>query len=87
LIAEVRQIGLAIGAEIVLPGTTEPDPATAREIVEGLRQRRVLIGRTGRHSNVLKIRPPLIFQRQHADQLLETLDAVLARERTSAQNP
>jgi 4-aminobutyrate aminotransferase-like enzyme/Ser/Thr protein kinase RdoA (MazF antagonist) len=87
LIAEVRQIGLAIGAEIVLPGTTEPDPATAKDIVEGLRQRRVLIGRTGRHGNVLKIRPPLVFQREHADQLVEALESVLARERTSAQNP
>jgi 4-aminobutyrate aminotransferase-like enzyme len=26
----------------------------------------------------LKIRPPLVFQRQHADQLVETLEKVLA---------
>jgi 4-aminobutyrate aminotransferase-like enzyme/Ser/Thr protein kinase RdoA (MazF antagonist) len=77
-IAEVRQIGLAIGVEIVKPGTTEPDRATAKEIVEGMRQRGVLIGTTGRPGNTLKIRPPLVFQREHADQLVETLEAVLA---------
>jgi 4-aminobutyrate aminotransferase-like enzyme len=27
---------------------------------------------------VLKIRPPLVFQREHADLLLQTLDEVLA---------
>ena len=77
LMAEVRQIGLAIGVEIVKPGTTEPDPAAAKDIVEGMRQRRVLIGATGRHVNVLKIRPPLVFQRRNADQLVAALDGVM----------
>jgi len=77
-IGEVRAAGLAIGVEIVRPGTTEPDAATAQEIVEGMRGAGVLIGTTGRHSNTLKIRPPLVFQRQNAYQLVETLDRVLA---------
>jgi 4-aminobutyrate aminotransferase-like enzyme/Ser/Thr protein kinase RdoA (MazF antagonist) len=81
LIGEVRAIGLAIGVEIVRPGTIEPDAATAKEIVEGMRQRGVLIGRTGRAGNTLKIRPPLVFKREHADQLAETLDEALARLR------
>jgi 4-aminobutyrate aminotransferase-like enzyme len=33
----------------------------------------VLIGRTGRWGNVLKIRPPLVFEERHADLLLEAL--------------
>jgi 4-aminobutyrate aminotransferase-like enzyme len=78
LIGEVRGVGLAIGVEIVSPGTTEPDPATTKEIVEGMRQNGVLIGTTGRHSNTLKIRPPLVFRRAHADLLVATLDDVLA---------
>ncbi len=73
LIGEIRNVGLAIGVEIVRPGTTEPDPTTARDILEGMRNAGVLIGTTGRHSNTLKIRPPLVFQRQHADQLVEVL--------------
>ncbi len=78
LIGQVRNVGLAIGVEIVRPGTTEPDPAATKEIVEGMRQNGVLIGTTGRHGNTLKIRPPLVFGRQHADLLVATLGEVLA---------
>jgi 4-aminobutyrate aminotransferase-like enzyme len=79
LIGEVRGIGLAIGVEIVRPGTTEPDPVTTKEIVEGMRRHGVLIGTTGRHGNTLKIRPPLVFRRQEADLLVATLEEVLDR--------
>ena len=78
-IGEVRQIGLAIGVEIVHPGSTEADQATARDIVEAMRQAQMLIGTTGRHGNVLKIRPPLVFERANADRLAQTLEQVLAR--------
>ncbi len=78
LVAEVRGIGLAIGVEIVRPGGLDPDAAATAEIVEGMRARGVLIGTTGRHRNVLKIRPPLVFERRHADLLVETLEESLA---------
>ena len=77
VVGEIRQIGLAIGVEIVQPGTTEPDAATAKDIVNGMRERGILIGATGRHRNVLKIRPPLVFRHTHADDLLETLASLL----------
>ena len=52
----------------------------AAAIVNGMRERRVLISATGPHGNVLKIRPPLPFAREHADQFLtalqETVEAV-----------
>jgi 4-aminobutyrate aminotransferase-like enzyme len=78
-IGEVRAIGLAIGVEIVSPGTTDPDAAMAREIVEEMRRAGVLIGTTGRHGNTLKIRPPLVFARRDADLLVATLEQVLPR--------
>jgi 4-aminobutyrate aminotransferase-like enzyme len=78
-IGEVRGIGLAIGVEIVKPGTTEPDPTRTREIVEGMRQDGVLIGTAGRHENSLKIRPPLVFGRRDVDLLVATLEQVLER--------
>src|SRR5262249_7906096 len=59
-IGEVRAIGLAIGVEIVQPGTTDADAAAAKRIVEGMRWQGVLIGSTGRQGNTLKIRPPLV---------------------------
>jgi 4-aminobutyrate aminotransferase-like enzyme len=76
-IGEVRGIGLAIGVEIIQPGSTEPDSASTKEIVEGMRREGVLIGTTGRHGNTLKIRPPLVLQRRHADQVVATLERVL----------
>ena len=78
-IGAVRGIGLAIGVEIVRPGTTDPDAAATKEIVEGMRERGVLIGTTGRHGNTLKIRPPLVFERRHADQLVTALEEVLTQ--------
>jgi 4-aminobutyrate aminotransferase-like enzyme len=71
-VREVRQIGMAIGVEVV-------DAASASNIIEEMRRAGILIGSTGRNGNVLKIRPPLVFQKEHADQVAETMGAVLAR--------
>ena len=71
--AEVRGAGLLIGVEVVDEDGL-PDPVRAAGIVEGMRGRSVLIGRTGRSENVLKIRPPLVFEQQHADIFVEALN-------------
>jgi 4-aminobutyrate aminotransferase-like enzyme len=76
-VSEVRGWGLAVGVDIVDPVTGRPDPRRTREIVDGMRDRGVLIGRTGRQAATLKIRPPLVFGDDHADLLLEALDAAL----------
>ncbi len=82
-IGEVRAIGLAIGVEIVHPGSVAPDAATANEIVERMREHGVLIGSTGRAGNALKIRPPLVFGQAHADEVVESLrDVVETASRT-----
>ena len=61
-VGDVRGMGLANGIEIVIDGESRtPDPLTAAAIKEGLRRRGVLVGTTGRHANVLKVRPPLAF--------------------------
>ncbi|WP_254533546.1 aminotransferase class III-fold pyridoxal phosphate-dependent enzyme [Natrinema gelatinilyticum] len=81
LIGEVRQRGLMIGVELVRDRETwEPAPSETTTVVNGLRQRRVLIGSTGKDSNVLKIRPPLVFEKEHADRLLEALNDVLSEQ-------
>jgi 4-aminobutyrate aminotransferase-like enzyme len=43
-----------------------------------MRERGVLISRIGLNDNILKIRPPMPFSKQHADLLVDTLDRVLA---------
>jgi 4-aminobutyrate aminotransferase-like enzyme len=76
-IGDVRGAGLYIGVEMVRDRTTkEPDAAAASAMVNGLRERRVLISATGFHANTLKIRPPLIFSAENAARLLMEFEAV-----------
>jgi 4-aminobutyrate aminotransferase-like enzyme len=77
-IGDVRSAGLFIGIEFSLPGTTDPDAATASYAINALKEHGVLIGAAGAYGNVLKVRPPLCFSRDNADLFLETLDAVLS---------
>jgi 4-aminobutyrate aminotransferase-like enzyme len=73
-ISQVRGIGLYLGVEIV-DGEGVPSRDRAAAIVDAMRERRVLISATGKDGNVLKIRPPLVFQEQHAAILADALDA------------
>lgn len=76
-IGDVRGTGLFIGIDWVHPGTTEPDVEGAARVVEAMRERGVLIGKAGQHFNVLKLRPPLVFDHENATFVAETFaDAV-----------
>jgi 4-aminobutyrate aminotransferase-like enzyme len=82
-IGAVRGAGLYVAADFVEPGTGQPDGDTAIRVVNGLRERRVLISATGPDGSTLKIRPPLPFARAHVDQLAEALSGtLLALDRT-----
>jgi 4-aminobutyrate aminotransferase-like enzyme/Ser/Thr protein kinase RdoA (MazF antagonist) len=70
-IAAVRGCGLLVGVEL-------PDAELAEEVVDRMRDDGVLIGRTGRCANVLKIRPPLVFAGEHADLVVDALADALA---------
>lgn len=77
-IGDVRGCGLFIGVEIVAdPAAKTADAALTTRIVNGLRERRVLISASGPRANVLKIRPPLVFSRENANTLLDALRGVL----------
>jgi len=68
IVADIRGRGLFVGAEIVRNAETlEPDEDACSRIKNHMRNNRVLIGSDGFHRNVLKIRPPMVFTRQHAD--------------------
>ncbi len=78
IVGEARGAGLFVGLELMADRSTRaPATALAAKVVNGLRQRQVLLSATGPDANVLKIRPPLVFQREHADFLVERLDEVL----------
>lgn len=68
---DVRGSGLFIGIDWVEPGTNNPDVAGAQRMVEALKSRLILLGKAGQHGNVLKIRPPLVFENEHAELFLD----------------
>ena len=76
-ISAVRGCGLYAAADFTDPGTGEPDGDTAIRVVNGLRDRHVLISATGPDGSSLKIRPPLPFSRPNVDQLAEALTDTL----------
>jgi 4-aminobutyrate aminotransferase-like enzyme len=78
VLGDVRGAGLYLGVDVITPAGGEPSPELASAIVNGMRRRRVLISATGPHGNVLKVRPPLPFLAEHADQFLAAFTDVLA---------
>jgi 4-aminobutyrate aminotransferase-like enzyme len=79
LVGDVRGKGLFFGVELVRDrAQREPAPREAARVREHLRDNGVLLGTSGPFNNVLKIRPPLVFDRQHAELLLQRLDEALA---------
>lgn len=74
-VAGVRGRGLFFGIDIERDGKPEPD--LTKTLVNAMRDRGVLLSRIGRHDNVLKMRPPMVFSPADADLLLSTLDDAL----------
>ncbi len=81
LVGDVRGLGLYIGVELVEdPETREPATARANRVKERLRDHHLLLSTDGPRENVLKIKPPLVFTRENADRLVETLDRILKED-------
>ena len=72
VIGELHGSGLLQGIDInKLDGA--PDPEMADNIMNHMRENGVLIGTTGQNYPTLKIRPPIVFQKEHAEILLVAL--------------
>ncbi|MER8847164.1 MULTISPECIES: aspartate aminotransferase family protein [Mesorhizobium] len=76
MVADVRQNGLYFGVELTEDEATAA--AKTSSVVEAMREDGVLISSCGPRGNVLKIRPPLPFARDNAEQLAEALDRALS---------
>lgn len=77
-IGDVRARGLFFGIELVRDRATKEhagEPASA--IVNRAKELGVLMGTDGPFDNVIKLRPPMTFRRQHADILLGVLDEAM----------
>ena len=78
IVGDVRGSGFFIAVDLVSdPDTRAPAKEAAARIVNSLRGRGVLTNTIGRHSNILKLRPPMCFGHDDADFFLDRLSAVL----------
>lgn len=67
-VGDVRGAGLYVGIEMVTgPDLLTPDRAGAHDLVNAMRDRRVLISVCGTQGSVLKVRPPLVFSLSDVD--------------------
>jgi 4-aminobutyrate aminotransferase-like enzyme len=70
-IVEVRGRGLLVGVELERADLAE-------RVANQLRDDGILISRTGRGENVLKIRPPLVFAEEHADVVAQAVGRAIS---------
>jgi 4-aminobutyrate aminotransferase-like enzyme len=70
-VVEVRGSGLLAGVQLA-------SGELAARVIDELREHGILAGVTGKHGDVLKIRPPLVFAEKHAELLVKALARILA---------
>jgi 4-aminobutyrate aminotransferase-like enzyme len=67
-----------VGVDLVADRATRaPNTGLAKRVMNGMRDRGVLVSTTGRDGNVLKIRPPLVLTDEQATLIVTTLDEAL----------
>jgi 4-aminobutyrate aminotransferase-like enzyme len=77
-IGDVRGHGLFRGLEFVTDLKSKtPDKQAAVRVVNALKERGYLTGNAGAYDNVLKIRPPLVFSKNDAEEFFGALEQTL----------
>ncbi|KIF79537.1 hypothetical protein QR77_37520 [Streptomyces sp. 150FB] len=80
LLGEVRGTGLLAGVDVASHGGAT-SREVARSVLESLVGRGVLAGLTGPRGDVLKVRPPLVWEAAHADLFTDQLHRSLSELR------
>lgn len=78
VIGEVRGRGAMQAIELVIPGTTEPNPTAMQAIVKYCQSKGVLLLTAGTYSNVIRFLPPLVMPEHLLREALSILDEALA---------
>ena len=80
LIGDVRGQGLFIGIELIKDmESLIPSAKATKQIVELMKEDRILLSVDGPDHNVIKIKPPMVFNSDNALFLVETLDKILSK--------
>lgn len=81
IIGDVRGKGLFIGVELVEDRQTkQPATSQTKALVEFARQRHILLSSDGPFNNVLKIKPPIVFDKSDADKFLVVFEDWLTEQ-------
>lgn len=80
IIGDVRGMGLFLGIELVKDNQLTPATEQATYLANRMRELGILMSTDGPFENVLKIKPPIIFNKEDSDFLLSTLDRVLKED-------
>jgi 4-aminobutyrate aminotransferase-like enzyme len=77
-IGDVRGAGMFVGVELVADRATRaPDRELTARVVNGMRDRNILLSACAMGHNVLKIRPPLVLSSEEVGLVVEALDQSL----------
>jgi 4-aminobutyrate aminotransferase-like enzyme len=79
VIGDVRGQGLFLGFELV-DAHRRPLGGQAEYLANRMRDFGILMSTDGRDHNVLKIKPPAVFSRTNADELLSRLETVFSED-------
>ncbi len=77
-IGDVRGRGAMIAVEIVVPGTTEADPATTAAIAKACHAAGVVVLTAGTYGNVLRFLPPLSIPEHLLDEAMTVIEEAFA---------
>ncbi|XP_069174044.1 ethanolamine-phosphate phospho-lyase isoform X2 [Procambarus clarkii] len=84
IIGDVRGQGMFLGVDLVKDRETRtPATAEAAYINQRLKEEHVLLSCDGPHRNVLKFKPPLVFNLDNAKELLEKVDKIMTEMETA----
>jgi 4-aminobutyrate aminotransferase-like enzyme/Ser/Thr protein kinase RdoA (MazF antagonist) len=79
IIGDVRGQGLFLGFELV-DQDLSPQGDKATYLANRMKELGILMSTDGKDNNVLKIKPPLVFSKENADELLRRLETVLSED-------
>ncbi|MCL1049661.1 aminotransferase class III-fold pyridoxal phosphate-dependent enzyme [Shewanella abyssi] len=79
IIGDIRGLGLFIGVELVEDEQLTPATEKAKTLVEWFKSRHILLSLDGPFSNVLKIKPPMVFNHSNVDYFIEQLTQGLSQ--------
>jgi len=85
-IGDVRGCGLFVGIDLVEdPVTRKANKVCAQYVIQRMREEHILVSADGPECNVIKLKPPMVFTKENADEVVSTLDRVLKEVRHREQ--